>query len=696
MPALRRHDVVHELVPGPNILGTSSFHCNVVLDGANIGDRHALVELSPTTSEAVVSGMGVAADVFVNGQRIGSPTKVVHGDTLAFGTPHDAFTFDITVTSSVAASTASMGAPTFSKSTQGNHFHSRVHPSFRNQTLMDAALRSLVERKLLERKRLAAAREHEVKLPRTPHSVAQRHPLPRNDVEDEDDELPETLEKPAAAPRAAVVSSYIANKPEDIAACDDEDDLPEMVDRATSPGEMAPPPRATRTPSQQAAIDQRVLTYRRRILAIGLRAWRDALRRRKRVQEAAKRQYAAKRLQACFRRYRCRRLLTDALELRRRQRFWKPSILRLGSLWRKPRLRAALRAWAAHVHRALLDARQQSIARQHKKQLLLVRAWRSWTQHTIHSFQRRQWLLRCLRLCTLAAARRAVQTWRQHQLLQTTAQMEQKLLDEQARVKSLVHAISVQTQAEANAWAEQAKETNDLLRKDSEAQGELQALRAALTKDVHAVGSQTENAEVVVSEREVHAKMVAHLEAQLAHAETKINELKRAAANSAQTHRLASERFASSVDGFLERVLHDYDSRLMRCCAEVDVLQSLQDTHVAQFRTASTLVGYMQEERLAQYEMLSSLYDHVLATKKDYVITPALCLLDMSPNGQYLQTMLLQRFQRLRQLHEHMADQAGDDEKKLKYAKLLVAAMHARQVEFVETCIGLYGNIATS
>ncbi|KDO27927.1 hypothetical protein SPRG_07201 [Saprolegnia parasitica CBS 223.65] len=217
-------------------------------------------------------------------------------------------------------------------------------------------------------------------------SVAQRRstaPLSMNDVDDEDDELPETLEKPTASPRT-MLSSFTAKKPDDIAACDDEDDddLPEMVDRATSPGEMAtpPPPRASRTPSQQAAIDQRVLSYRRRILAIGLRAWRDALRRRKRKQEAAKRQDAVKQLQGCFRRYRCRRLLANAIEERRRQRLWKLSIFRLASLWRKPRLRAALHAWL---------------------------------------------------------------------LLQVSAQMEKKLLDEQARVKSLAHAISVQTQAEA-------------------------------------------------------------------------------------------------------------------------------------------------------------------------------------------------------------------------------------------------------
>ncbi|KDO27928.1 hypothetical protein SPRG_07202 [Saprolegnia parasitica CBS 223.65] len=183
----------------------------------------------------------------------------------------------------------------------------------------------------------------------------------------------------------------------------------------------------------------------------------------------------------------------------------------------------------------------------------------------------------------------------------------------------------------------------------------------------------------VMSEREIQEKTIAHLEAQLARAEAKIDELKRATANTTQVHRLASERFTSNIDGFLERVLHDYDSRLIRCSAKVDVLQSLQDTHAAQFRDASSLVGHMQEERLAQYEILSSLYDQVT--------TPTLCLLDVSPNGQYLQTML---FQRLRQLHEHMADQAGDDEKKLNYAKLLVATMHARQVEFVETCISLY------
>ncbi|OQR86798.1 hypothetical protein ACHHYP_09962 [Achlya hypogyna] len=1037
MPVLRRHDVVHELAPGRNVLGSSP-QCNIVLGGPNIAERHSLLELSAKTSEARVSSFGVAAEVYCNGHRISMPTNVVHGDTLAFGGPDNAFTFDITMTPSVAASMApssvsvSEAAPMFSRSMQQPLQPSRVHASFRNEALMDQALRNFVERKLLEhakqsspthltaqiqnaierRKRTRLSQRLRDVKRATAASMALKKSFQSavyeqsdNDADGSADELPETLEKPAGDSAPPPSEAAHAEDNED-------DDLPEMVDRASSPREASPPPPPpARTASQQARIDQRLLEKRRDILLRGWRAWRDALRRRQRLQAAAKRHHAAAVVQVAVRSHQLRRAIALRAARRRQVGAWANCFHRLEALAHKLRRRKAWRQWQLYLLSSAVALVWTHVARRYARRTALRKAVGSWKQAAGAWQQRRAWLSQRLRQLHRQRVGTAFQEWRQGLLKVTAAKLEKRYADEQARNKLLVLAIAAQTEAEATAWEEQAKETSEFLRKEAEARRHIEQLRARLqkslrpaatqtdddvgtapggpalpnadttarqplqgkaevstvasattqtddepssslvvsapvalttaspaeaTREVAAVAAQTDgplsealerdivletlalkqhiqsletqlregraadaasvaamtelkasfarqtselaatqaqldaakaestaratalaaattaakvteatllqriaklesqaaelhakcvrtrqsrqcvvecsarnknwlqadlqrreadavsaslelnrtvqaleakvaatedslvaansnlaaarstlaaaNAKLAAAENEAatadnalatttaqlqdamaraataeaklqalmakhapaqflsafersthateaekQAKRLEHLETQLLVATKELDQLRREREDAAHAEHRYQATFNSTVESFLETAISNYDSRLLRCSAELDTVLSQADSDAlaAQFRAASSLVGYVQEERLEHYRVLADLHDKVLCAKQRQTDAPGPLQPALSQNARFLQDMLLQRFERLLQLHQHLAAQAartgdGYDAKKLEYAQLLATTMHARQVEFVDSCVQLY------
>ncbi|KAH9081395.1 hypothetical protein LEN26_021306 [Aphanomyces euteiches] len=159
---------------------------------------------------------------------------------------------------------------------------------------------------------------------------------------------------------------------------------------------------------------------------------------------------------------------------------------------------------------------------------------------------------------------------------------------------------------------------------------------------------------------------------------------------------LVQTQWNNQIQDFLEEMVTQYDLRLLRVSNELEQLIN-DKMNGAQFRAASQLVGYAQEERLNQYKVLSKLYDQLLQSELDNQVVAA--NMEWTQNGQFLHEMLLQRFHRLHQLHESLAQHSatmehGLDSKKLEYAKFLAQTMHTRQTEFVTQAASIMHQIA--
>ncbi|OQS02456.1 hypothetical protein THRCLA_21415 [Thraustotheca clavata] len=543
MVGLCRDNELLELVDGSNVIGTESSLCNVLISGPSIADRHALIEFSVSTSQAIVSGIDPTYPIFLNGVRIRAPTRVVHGDTLAFGTKTNPFT---SISASMSGSSMAASIPMFSKSMQ-QPLQSRVHPSFRNDTLMNQALEGYVERQLAKREAFTrkvnlSPKQKDLldweklrvtqqlndinkvihgKKNFTDSFLGSVHEAAQDSDDESVDELPETLEKsaPLAPPafettppeqttfeNASPVPPAFESAPPAIDDVEEEDDLPEMVDRATSPTEFEPPPpqqplspppspKPQRTASQQASIDQKVLYHRHRILSQSWSRWKGVLRYRHQKQMLQKQHRAAFAIQQFIHSYRLRQEINRRIQRRRARELAKKSLLRLERLIQKQKLRFAWRYWLNHHQLYPLNRVCEHIADTHARKSTLRKALNSWKNSCSIVQKRLLWLRNWYRQLYLSKTLTAFHKWQLYLLQFNIEKWEKKCSDEQAKAKALVLAMSTQTQAESNAWEQQAKETSEFLRKEAEAQQCIQDLRDELKsfkKDLVSTAIQTE------------------------------------------------------------------------------------------------------------------------------------------------------------------------------------------------------------
>ncbi len=72
----------HSLPYGDHIIGRGS-EASIHLDDQDVSRRHARLEVGP--DGVVVHDLGSKNGIFAAGSKVGGPTKVLHGDTIAFG-----------------------------------------------------------------------------------------------------------------------------------------------------------------------------------------------------------------------------------------------------------------------------------------------------------------------------------------------------------------------------------------------------------------------------------------------------------------------------------------------------------------------------------------------------------------------------------------------------------------------------------
>ncbi|KAK1947784.1 60S ribosomal protein L28-1 [Phytophthora citrophthora] len=98
MPFLRSLEVEssQELRSSKTLIGSGSTTCDVVISGASVLELHALLNLSSDKASATLVPFSVSAVCYVN--DVVAPREgamVVHGDRVAFGSPHNAFVFEL-------------------------------------------------------------------------------------------------------------------------------------------------------------------------------------------------------------------------------------------------------------------------------------------------------------------------------------------------------------------------------------------------------------------------------------------------------------------------------------------------------------------------------------------------------------------------------------------------------------------------
>ncbi|KAF0687567.1 Aste57867_20686 [Aphanomyces stellatus] len=206
---------------------------------------------------------------------------------------------------------------------------------------------------------------------------------------------------------------------------------------------------------------------------------------------------------------------------------------------------------------------------------------------------------------------------------------------------------------------------------------------------------------------DTHTKMLEAVERKLTIATKQLNAKREEERAMHETKVQQHAQFNSHVESFLEDLVSKYDLRLLRVGGELELLlaHGEKDRKVAQFRAASNLVGYVQEDKLTQYETLSKLQEELLQLQTLALTSPPTATtnyetpLSWTQNTQFLYDMLMQRIQRLHQLHESLAHQAatmgeGYDTKKLEFASFLVETMYTRQVDFAGRATSLLQQIS--
>ncbi|RHZ24138.1 hypothetical protein DYB37_001947 [Aphanomyces astaci] len=425
----------------------------------------------------------------------------------------------------------------------------------------------------------------------------------------------------------------------------------------------------------------------------------------------------------------------------------------------------------------VVNVLQTHIALSFQRKHVVQTTFGRWRNVWSASVLRKRTLHRLLRHVTSAATRKALVTWHVWRLEREVLAAFTKAQDEQTKHKLLVQAMTAQSQAEATAWSDQAKESSEHVQREAALKARIAALTTQLhewtskskadaavqteagaaasaartamlshtllktvvgevkEKNLRAVIDSLETELQATAEREAKMeasfaddkktaidtestlrKQIHDLEMSMADAkrrddvkksvestatqdqtmglmedmskreatlQTKIDALERDVheREAAQLKMVLAHDVAVSQREQLEvhkkmlelaemkllaataqlhdkdvlerrRIEAEYDLHLLRVGGELELLtiHCEKDPKGAQFRAASNLVGYVQEERLAQYKDLSDLHAELLHLRQlaFQISSPATSLVGLTdlppltPNSQFLYDMLLQ------------------------------------------------------
>ncbi|ETV94249.1 hypothetical protein H310_11924 [Aphanomyces invadans] len=543
MPVLVYLGEEHELKEGRNVIGKLKASCNVMLEGASVADTHAVLEL--IQDGAILTDLDSPFGTFFNGVRITQPQRVVHGDTIKFGDAGHEYKFDMTLAPSVDKSIASSFrdslAPTFSNSDAAAMTSqkgqappvrkSNVFASYLDERSTDAALRDMVERQLHRRSLSKSIPTNSKKVP--PLSPSQRNFIERQklrlsqkirdinsvmlghtaisdtylaswttsgpghpgDDPFDDDDLPETSEKAPLviaptkkSPSPVVIRAPAATPPVEDMNESDDDDLPETVeqrpppafDAASTPAVAFRKPR--RSGSAQRRIDVLIQSRRVKALAQAWNAWRQALEVRQRADQQRQQRAAATRIQRFVHGVALRQRIARHVEQRCKHREQCAHVSRVVQLFQRQCFRFTMARWRSHGIECVVTKLHDRLVDRCIRRDAVTRTFRQWKSAWVRSSGRQTTLSRVLHHSLSRTKLRALLAWRVWRLETEAHAALAKAHDEHAKQKLLVQAMAAQSQAEATAWSDQAKETAQHVQREAA----LKAQVAALTDQVDA------------------------------------------------------------------------------------------------------------------------------------------------------------------------------------------------------------------
>ncbi|RHY09991.1 hypothetical protein DYB25_011494, partial [Aphanomyces astaci] len=129
----------------------------------------------------------------------------------------------------------------------------------------------------------------------------------------------------------------------------------------------------------------------------------------------------------------------------------------------------------------VVNVLQTHIALSFQRKHVVQTTFGRWRNVWSASVLRKRTLHRLLRHVTSAATRKALVTWHVWRLEREVLAAFTKAQDEQTKHKLLVQAMTAQSQAEATAWSDQAKESSEHVQREAA----LKARIAALTTQLH-------------------------------------------------------------------------------------------------------------------------------------------------------------------------------------------------------------------
>ncbi|RQM25455.1 hypothetical protein B5M09_012288, partial [Aphanomyces astaci] len=217
-------------------------------------------------------------------------------------------------------------------------------------------------------------------------------------------------------------------------------------------------------------------THRVKACARAWSDWRRAIDLRKRTDAAATT------LQRFVQTVSCRDRVARRIKQRLQQRERQVHVRRVVHLCARRQTRAALAQWRTYsVECVVVNVLQTHIALSFQRKHVVQTTFDRWRNVWSASVLRKRTLHRLLRHVTSAATRKALVTWHAWRLEREVLAAFTKAQDEQTKHKLLVQAMTAQSQAEATAWSDQAKESSEHVQREAA----LTARIATLTTQLH-------------------------------------------------------------------------------------------------------------------------------------------------------------------------------------------------------------------
>ncbi|RHY47193.1 hypothetical protein DYB30_005348 [Aphanomyces astaci] len=290
--------------------------------------------------------------------------------------------------------------------------------------------------------------------------------------------------------------------------------------------------------------------------------WRRAIDLRKRTDAAATT------LQRFVQTVACRDRVARRIKQRLQQRERQAHVCRVLHLCARRQTRAALAQWRTYsVECVVVNVLQTHIALSFQRKHVVQTTFGRWRNVWSASVLRKRTLHRLLRHVTSAATRKALVTWHVWRLEREVLAAFTKAQDEQTKHKLLVQAMTAQSQAEATAWSDQAKESSEHVQREAA----LKARIAALTTQLHEWTSKSKADAAVQTEAG-------------------------AAASAARTAMLMEASFADDkktaidTESTLRKQIHDLEMSMADAKRRDDVKKSVEST-----ATQDQTMGLMED-----------------------------------------------------------------------------------------------------